>query len=203
MKRLRDSDSGASLVELLVGIALLLMVTGIVADTIVNALRVQTRLGERTSDLDDTRAALQRTTRDVRDLSRVDGASGTGFAAQRDTDAGPVLLSWSLRPPSGSSATTALVLTTTSPSGATSTSVVLPSVDPTTAVWTYQPRSGYTPRDPTTVDASTCLIVGSNPPAYAPQCIGTVGVRLRVPARVGVPTELTDTVTLRNVAAQP
>jgi type II secretory pathway component PulJ len=76
-------ERGATLIELSITIALVLVVVGVMLDSLVTAQRSERYAADRTEALDSMRSAIARFTKDVRQAVGVDeGATASSFGAE-------------------------------------------------------------------------------------------------------------------------
>jgi Tfp pilus assembly protein PilE len=179
-------DAGVTFVETVV-VMVLAAVIGLVTTTvIVTTFRRTSEMDGRTTALIQTRQALQRTLRDLRAANPLLGVTATKLEEQVVTSAGVKRdLVYSVLTQSG---VTSLVLneTDTDASGNPMTSpqqktvvthLVNSDSQPVFSVAAKAPSFSTT--DPT-VNATTCVIAGQTPTAYARACVGTIQVEFVV-----------------------
>jgi type II secretory pathway pseudopilin PulG len=194
-----SGDSGLMLVELLVGMVLIGVVAGLAGDAIVSALRSQTYVTTRASDLDGLRQAMQRLTRDIRQGVIVGNAEPTGNTLQITvpTSTGSRNITISA---SGTSLTEKVIDTPTGGASITRPTVtVLSNFDAagTRNIFGYLADPNYTPANATVVSLPSCADT-ARPGSFAQQCIGTVTVNLRAIVNNHPDLVLSDTVQVRN-----
>lgn len=180
------NDSGVTFVETVV-VMVLAAVIGLVTTTvIVTTFRRTSEMDGRTTALVQARQALQRTLRDLRSANPLQGLTSNKLEAVTVTSAGVTRdFTYEVVTQSG---VTSLVLTETDTNAAGNP---LPSPQPKTVI-THLVNSpsqpvfsvvakapSFTTTDPS-VNASTCIIAGQNPTAYARSCVGTIQVQLVV-----------------------
>lgn len=180
------NDSGVTFVETVV-VMVLAAVIGLVTTTvIVTTFRRTSEMDGRTTALVQTRQALQRTLRDLRSANPLQGLTSDKLEAVTVTAAGVTRdFTYSVVTQNG---VTSLVLTESDTDAA---GHPLPSPQPKTVIThlvnsASQPvfsvvakAPSFTTTDPA-VNASTCVIAGQTPTAYARSCVGTVQVELVV-----------------------
>lgn len=214
----RDDEAGFTLIEMLTVMVLGAIIGVAVTSAMISGLRSQTRVDAHQTSLEQTRVAMQRVTREVRNagpkgvLSAYDNeivvAQDRGSNAYRTMDfkittsAGIRTLVLVETDYSGSGCSIASTTASTCVASAPRTTTVLPSIanDSTTPLFAYTPWTGYTPKS-SAVTASTCVWSGYSPTRYAPECPGKVTIHLMQlisGAPSNRPTDLSDTVELRN-----
>jgi hypothetical protein len=217
----RDGERGVTLVESIVSMVIGSAIGAMVLSAIVSGLRSQTRVDSHQTSLEQTRVAVQRITREIRNLG---GYKSLLTAQYYD-------IAFNQARPSGyrtvefttvtsASSTTLVMLTTdfvpnnsgspctidpTMRSGCTTqgpkTTPMLTSlanVASNTPLFTYSRKDGYS--DPN-VDPTTCIWAGHTPTQAAVECPGAVNIDLQQlisKGRANQPTDVKDTVQLRN-----
>jgi type II secretory pathway pseudopilin PulG len=217
--RAGDAESGFTLVEQLVVMVLSAMIGTAVLSVTITGLRSQTRVDAHQTSLEQTRVALQRVSREIRDIAPggIIAAFDNELVIAQDRGAQAYrTLDYAIASSGGSKS---LVLVQKDYAGGTScnvrtmkpslcssssqrTTTVLPSLANagTDAVFRYTPRAGYTSAT-ASVNPATCAWPGQTASQYAQDCPGYVTIHLEQlvsGASTTTPTDLTAEVDLRN-----
>ena len=191
-------DDGFTLIELLVVIGLGTIVSVAVTSVLITGLRSQSEVSSHQTSLEQTRVAMQRITRAIRDATQIQSATSSALIFTEATNSGGTTTTTITSVTSGSATSLQMHDSTTN---ATNTVLTSLANGATTPVFKYIPVSGYVAANPAAVDAYSCAIAGTTPTAYAPACIGSVTVHLQQLIKgvsTTLPTNLLDTVELRN-----
>ena len=190
-------DDGFTLIELLVVIGLGAIVSVAVTSVLITGLRSQSEVSSHQTSLEQTRVAMQRITRAIRDAVQIQSAADNSLIFTEATNSCGTTTTTITTVTSGS---TTSVQMHDSTSNTTSTLLTSLANGASTPVFQYVSISGYTSTTGT-VDTTSCAISGTTPTAYAPDCIGRVTVHLQQLIKgvsTTLPTNLQDTVELRN-----
>lgn len=195
-RRARSGDEGISLVEVLVGMSLMALVGTLVLSTVTSGLRTQRTMTDRASGMADLRTAAQRLSKDVREADPLLLAQEQALAVRQAVAGGHRDVTWRV-------IGTELVKdeSTTTAAGVVSALprvVVLRGLEAGAAPFGVVPSATYAPRAGSTTDPGTCVLAGSTPTTYAPECVGSVTLRLTRTLLTGAPLALEQTVELRN-----
>lgn len=180
------TDSGVTFVETVV-VMVLAAVIGLVTTTvIVTTFRRTSEMDGRTTALIQTRQALQRTLRDMRSANPLQGLRSDKLEELTVTSAGVTRdLTYSVVTQNG---VTSLVLTETDtdasghalPSPAAKTVVTHLMNTASQPVFSVVAKAPSFTTTSSSVNASTCVISGQTPTAYARSCVGTIQVEFVV-----------------------
>lgn len=171
-------DRGFTVIEMLVTVTLTGIVGALTTTVIVQGFHQQQATDARAAAVANVRTALERTMRDLRG-AEITSMTPTSVDLTEYASGGTRQVSYQLQTANGS--TSLAVSVNSAPATVLLTNIANDLNDPAQQVFTPAPiLPSYTPTVAGTVDTSSCAYIGVSPTQYAPDCVGTVTVHLRV-----------------------